>query len=329
MTKIIRVIFPVGHGGFAAEIIDDKHLTILDCGSLGNRKRLSLYIDAIKNYGFNCVDRLFLTHFDRDHVNCIKELIKKIGVREVVIPFIPHDMRYVYNSYTKGAYMNILNLFSNHKDGFELNEVEHDSIIPYIDIWEWNAKCLLTPHDWQNLRKEFISKKLDVKKIMSSNYPAYLEQNSKTINGCFRSTFGKNGPNSKGLIVLSQKCNNINTDICIIIRGCSQLFPAIHTGCLYTGDANLKKNAQVESHVKSIRHEQKMSLTQIPHHGSNNNSDNDFDTSFDSEYYFYCDKNDIRIQKNQQLYNRLITTKQLLGVRNSDMDLVVNLIVLH
>ncbi|MBR3985754.1 MAG: hypothetical protein IKK04_01245 [Bacteroidales bacterium] len=62
MTIVNRFIFPVGHGGFAAEAIEDKYLAVIDCGSDSCPTRVSMYIDEIKKRGFNCVDRLFITH---------------------------------------------------------------------------------------------------------------------------------------------------------------------------------------------------------------------------------------------------------------------------
>lgn len=328
----------MGHGGFAAEAIEDKYLAVIDCGSDVCPTRVSMYIDALKNRGFKCVDRLFVTHFDNDHVNCIKELIYKVGVKEVVIPFIPHDMRYVYNIYTKGAYLELLGLFNNHENrlsrennqgnGIELTEVnEEEKTFPY-DIWEWNVKCLLTGQDWTDLRNEFVSKSLDIDKLTSSMYPNYLEQYKETINACFKSVFGRTGPNSKGLIVLSQKCKNVNTNKCMISQGCSQSHSATYTGCLYTGDAKIKgsHSNKVKLFVDKSQNEGKMLLTQIPHHGSKYNSDKEFATLFDSEYYFYCDNTDKRLRRNKQLYD-LITNK-LLDVRDSNMDLIWNHIVL-
>ncbi len=342
MTKVNRFLFPVGHGGFAAEAIEDKYLAVIDCGSDVCPTRVSMYIDALKNRGFKCVDRLFVTHFDNDHVNCIKELINKVGVREVVIPFIPYDMRYVYNIFTKGAYLELLGLFNNHDNRIsrennqgneielsEINEEKSFSPISTYDIWEWNVKCLLTGQDWTDLRNKFVSKSLDIDKLTSSKYPDYLEQYKKTINACFKSVFGGTGPNTKGLIVLSQKCKNVNTDKCMITHGCSQSLSATNTGCLYTGDAKLKGSFgyEVKSFVKQhLRYEEKMLLTQIPHHGSKYNSDKEFATLFDSEYYFYCDNTDNRLRGNKQLYD--LVTNKILDVRDCCMDLIWNQIVL-
>ena len=81
MTEVNRLLFPVGHGGFAAEAIDNNYLSVIDCGSDVCPTRVSMYIDALKNHGFNSVNRLFITHFDNDHVNCIKELINKFKAK--------------------------------------------------------------------------------------------------------------------------------------------------------------------------------------------------------------------------------------------------------
>ena len=330
MTEVDRLLFPVGHGGFAAEAIDHNYLSVIDCGSDVCPTRVSMYIDALKRHGFNCVKRLYITHFDNDHVNCIKELIDKVGVKEVVVPFFPHEMRYVYNTYTKGAYLELLNLFKENE--IELNEINEEKTFrpnPQYDIWEWNVKCLLTDQDWIILCKEFKSKNLDINKLTSSKDTDYLNDNRKVINSCFRHVFPNGGPNSKGLIVLSQKCKDVVTNKCVITHGCSKSLPATNAGCLYTGDANLKNknNTQaVASFVKKRLHEEKMLLTQIPHHGSKYNSNEKFVIFFDSEYYFYCDNTDSRL--NKMLCNNLRSSKQLLDVRDCCMDLIWNQIVL-
>ena len=341
MTIVNRFIFPVGHGGFAAEAIEDKYLAVIDCGSDSCPTRVSMYIDEIKKRGFNCVDRLFITHFDNDHVKCIKKLIDTVGVKEVVVPFIPHDMRYVYNIFTKGAYLELLGLFNNHENRIsrennqgneielsEINEEKSFSPISTYDIWEWNVKCQLTKIEWNNLRNEFISKNIDIKNKDSN----YLVANRKEINKCFKTSFGVTGPNCKGLIVLSQRCKNVQLDNCIIKQGITQLQPTTNTGCLYTGDAQLKKNAQVESFVNTYLSDSKILLTQIPHHGSRTNSDDNFAKSYGSDYYFYHDKDSTRIKKNK-LYTLLQPSQPsqpsiLLDVRDCCKDLIWNCIEL-
>ena len=298
MTIVNRFLFPVGHGGFAAEAIDKNYLAVIDCGSDSCPTRVSMYIDEIKKHGFKRVDRLFITHFDNDHVKCIKELIDKVGVKEVVVPYIPHDMRYVYDVYTKGAYLKLLDLISNQQNDsrlYEVNEGETFSPKPQYDIWKWDVRCQLTKIEWNELRNEFIFKSLDIK----NEDPNYLEANKKEINSCFKTAFSETGPNRKGLIVLSQRCKNVKLDNCIIKQGITQLQPTTNTGCLYTGDARLKNNAQVESFVKTNLSDSKILLTQVPHHGSCTNSDDNFAASYNSDYYFYHDKDDTRIKKNK------------------------------
>lgn len=325
MTIVNRFIFPVGHGGFAAEAIEDKYLAVIDCGSDSCPTRVSMYIDEIKKRGFNCVDRLFITHFDNDHVKCIKKLIDTVGVKEVVVPFIPPDMIYVYNIFTKGAYLELLDLFSNQQNEnrpYEVKEEETFVPKPQYDIWEWNVKCQLTKIEWNNLRNEFVSKNIDIKNKDSN----YLVANRKEINKCFKTAFGVTGPNCKGLIVLSQRCKNVQLDNCIIKQGITQLQPTTNTGCLYTGDARLKKNAQVESFVNTNLSDSKILLTQIPHHGSHTNSDDNFAKSYGSDYYFYHDKDNTRIKKNK-LYTQL-QPSILLDVRDCCKDLIWNCIEL-
>lgn len=51
---------------------------------------------------------LFLSHFDKDHVNCITELFKEVRVMKILIPSIPEKFCYVYDR-SNGVYYSILN----------------------------------------------------------------------------------------------------------------------------------------------------------------------------------------------------------------------------
>ncbi len=89
--EIIRKFNPVGQGAFYTEmhITDNnvRHYFVYDCGS--ERKDDCIkQIDAnfIKN---EVIDILFISHFDADHVNCIKHLVNKVKeIKVVVIPLI-------------------------------------------------------------------------------------------------------------------------------------------------------------------------------------------------------------------------------------------------
>ena len=180
MHSFSRCLFPVGHGGFAAEVIDDSYLTVFDCGSDVCPVRVSHYIDAIKAYSLGPVNRLFISHFDNDHVNCIRELIDKVGVREAVVPSIPKELKVVYNTYTNGAYFSILNLLQNNENierRAELVEVDDQGGFYKHDVWEWCAHNMLTEKDWERLKDKLAENNIQINQIGDADY---VEKNAKT-----------------------------------------------------------------------------------------------------------------------------------------------------
>lgn len=96
----INRFFAAGHGTFFAGVIfpnDDKFgkkfTWIYDCGS----KKKNHLIDIIENKSTSIIsskiDMLCLSHFDSDHVNGVEYLIKKYGVKNLVLPYMPLDQR--------------------------------------------------------------------------------------------------------------------------------------------------------------------------------------------------------------------------------------------
>lgn len=76
---VIRTIHPVGHGGFFTEELcegNECYNVVYDCGSRNGAMLLEREI----NKAFNrkpSVDLLFISHFDRDHVSGLKELVRR------------------------------------------------------------------------------------------------------------------------------------------------------------------------------------------------------------------------------------------------------------
>lgn len=85
--EVIRTIHPVGQGGFYSEIFRDginDYCIVYDCGSENKQKLKSAISSAFPDN--TPIDILFISHFDSDHVNGIKELIKHHTIKCVVMP---------------------------------------------------------------------------------------------------------------------------------------------------------------------------------------------------------------------------------------------------
>lgn len=98
----------VGHGGFhTAEIYDTRdnvgtaRLYIYDCGSTARVTslfpRIRSYVQELMANGTQRIDALYLSHFDYDHVNGVKQLSKELapGIRvgKIVAPFLTLEQK--------------------------------------------------------------------------------------------------------------------------------------------------------------------------------------------------------------------------------------------
>ncbi len=314
-----REIFPVGQGGFVFEAIGNYSI-IFDCGSAHCSARISHFIQKIKRDFTTNIDRLYISHFDNDHVNGIRELIKEVSVNKAVIPYIPPEYRVVYNSVTGGAYQALRELFSDKPD--KLQEIPNEK--PYsTDIWEWIAKPMLESSDWNRVKTEMNAKCLDTDKLSD---PSYVESKKEVINACFKVVFGSAGPNSKGLIMLSQRVSG-EIDSNVIIQDTKSFRLEEDTAALYLGDAHVKgDNMSIIQSFLQNHNCTHLLLVQIPHHGSQYNSGWNFDQDIPSSFYFYQDHSSKRLQRNGKFFSSLISSKRLLEVRDVDTDLVIHIV---
>lgn len=326
MEIFIREIYPVGHGGFALERVGNYSM-VFDCGSKTNPTRVSQYINELKYKVDGKIDKLYISHFDKDHVNSIQELINEVGIKEAVIPYIPNDYTVVYNAMTGGAYSSMRRALSIR--GIEVVELLEESVNQAIfdttSRWEWIAKPMLSYSDWTILGNELAKQGLE-KGLLQD--PKYVNEKKKTINECFKIVFGAKGPNSKGLILLSQKIKGHELSNLAIMNNVIKNTKG--TGALYTGDANLISSQYVTDAQMFLqrRFREKLFLVQIPHHGSRSNSGVNFDVQFLARYYFFHDTTSKRIEKNRLLYQSLTRTNSLLNVRDVDTDIICQRIVI-
>ena len=79
-----RIFHPVGHGAFFTEQFIDPisnivlYNVVYDCGSVSPQMKERIYhISDDMFYKNRCIDALFLSHFDDDHVNAIKYLVDR------------------------------------------------------------------------------------------------------------------------------------------------------------------------------------------------------------------------------------------------------------
>ena len=288
-----RVIYPVGQGGFAVEFIGDICVAY-DCGSNSSVTPITRSIDNLIKNGVDHIDFLVISHFDRDHVNSIQHLLNTIKVSKALVPAIPTDMRIVYNEATNGAYDDIIAIFGEYN--MEVTPVVDDYAVTH-PLWVWSVKSVITQADWAKLVSSLQKHKVDTTKLDDASYVSSVHTD---INNAFKAVWGNAGPNAKGLIMFSEKHQAASIKLNILDYNNNSL-RCQNTGCLYLGDACLKTK-QMLKFVADFLYSNIVGmhplLVQIPHHGSKSNMSSDFLNVLQSDYYFVCDADTRRINKN-------------------------------
>lgn len=131
--------------------------------------------------------------------------------------------------------------------------------------------------------------------------------------------------------MLSQHCKDVKIGYSEIYQG-RQLYDVRYrdnsheeSSCLYVGDADLKKMANLQEVEKFWTQnivEKNLLLMQIPHHGSSSNSNDELLNRFKAHFYFVNDKDSLRIQKNKTLFSLLAKNEQLMMCRGNQQDIV-------
>jgi hypothetical protein len=200
---------------------------------------------------------------------------------------------------------------------------------------------MLSANDLQNLRQELQNNNIDTTLLDNTRY---IDNQKVDINNAFKTVFGPLGPNSKGLIVLSQKTKNAQMDstcldhiyhyshcschICHTLCHEHRYFmsPLHYTSCLYTGDARIKTQKEIQTIKDFLQiycHEQTLSIMQLPHHGSKYNIHNELHKQIIADLYFLHDNTDKRIKQSQPLYTDLKANRKLHVVKDRWVDVIV------
>lgn len=92
IIRMRRIIHPVGQGAFYTEDFYGLNgyagLVVYDCGTTKKAEKVRLKEEIEKLPQGKDVDILFISHFDKDHVCGIKDLMKGRKIKRVVIPQI-------------------------------------------------------------------------------------------------------------------------------------------------------------------------------------------------------------------------------------------------
>lgn len=290
---------PIGQGAFYSEQHDNFNM-VYDCGSISKNQDI-LDLSVKRSYNpKDTINVLFISHFDKDHVNKIKILRDNFHIKNVIIPLL-HDSEKIilYNFYqnlslrdfqdeTSEDFFNLLNnrrkFFDKETRIIEVKEFERklDEKQEPIDVEKIPSDkifsgTILNHGDWiyipynfkyeerrKELEKLFLEKNLNFDKFKKDL--DYLIKNRSVIKRAYFNLHGKINQNSMTVYSGPDKQEYLMSNGCPLY---SNIFFAEdnRAGCIFTGDADLNKTK-----IDNIYGDywDKVGTIQIPHHGDYN-----------------------------------------------------------
>lgn len=272
--EVFRTIHPVGHGGFFTKELcegNDCFNVVYDCGTLNGLQLLEREI----NKAFNrkqSVDLLFISHFDRDYVSGLKELVRRNLLNsgtKVVMPFHYPSYFVILNPFLYAYYEQCMLILrstgativeveelnpSEDEYGRYLDRRPHASYVSFEQLRgriSSGSRISLSPkwiyipfnlNDSKNFADRFEDEvKRQLGMDINDMSPMDLEQNADIIRGIYQLMGKKNARsfniNSNSLIVISMPTGDV--DSCYTTIAQRKYVVDAATGA-YTGDSYLK-----------------------------------------------------------------------------------------
>lgn len=272
--EVFRTIHPVGHGGFFTEELcegNDCFNVVYDCGTRNGLQLLEREI----NKAFNrkqSVDLLFISHFDRDHVSGLKELVRRNLLNsgtKVVMPFHYPSYFVILNPFLYAYYEQCMLILrstgativeveeqnpSEDEYGRYLDRRPHASYVSFEQLRgsiSSGSRISLSPkwiyipfnlNDSKNFADRFEDEvKRQLGMDINDMSPMDLEQNADIIRGIYQLMGKKNSRsfniNSNSLIVISMPTGDVDSCYTTIAQ---RKYVVDAATAVYTGDSYLK-----------------------------------------------------------------------------------------
>lgn len=272
--EVFRTIHPVGHGGFFTEELcegNDCFNVVYDCGTRNGLQLLEREI----NKAFNrkqSVDLLFISHFDRDHVSGLKELVRRNLLNsgtKVVMPFHYPSYFVILNPFLYAYYEQCMLILrttgttiveveeqnpSEGEYGRYLDRRPHASYVSFEQLRgsiSSGSRISLSPkwiyipfnlNDSKNFADRFEDEvKRQLGMDINDMSPMDLEQNADIIRGIYQLMGKKNARsfniNSNSLIVISMPTGDVDSCYTTIAQ---RKYVVDAATAVYTGDSYLK-----------------------------------------------------------------------------------------
>lgn len=307
---IIRTIHPVGQGAFYSERFIDKeensqYLMVYDCGS-SSPKKLQNEISSSIRQG-ETINVLFISHFDRDHVNGLAHLMNRCTIKKVVMPLIsPTDRWFYLLDLPSSLYDIILNpqAFFDGANIVYVNSITEDETAVVDEPININESSLTTIAsgtklfssciaDWcyipfnfdeanrRNLLKaNLFEYNIDITSLEGCDLK-YITENREIIKKAYQKVC-VDGANKTSLILYSGP--TLKRLVCkwwsrnIWSRCCEEMID--NAACLYLGDTDLNQQRKNNSILYDLYFAfgdigRNIGTIQLPHHGSIKNFNKD------------------------------------------------------
>lgn len=292
----IRTFYKVGNGLFAVEQSGNM-VNIYDCGGQ-NRTIIKDAVLRLKNNGITHIDNLFISHYDRDHVNGLWLLLNIFGCDRIFLPMVPPLVRVVdfaqhrydshYSDFIQSPEL-FIREWGNNADIINVNEEEpapgnRDSVI-FTQENEDGAPggFRQAPHEGGNreiangsdciaghwMFRVFNRRVMSIQELSDFMHRLGLNVNA-TYDDIYKVLANQNIDLKKALrqVFSPQELNLINDYSMTVWSGSTETTDK--GGCLFTGDYNAKSNMpQLSAVYKDLK--PRTEIVQIPHHGSSYN----------------------------------------------------------
>lgn len=272
--EVFRTIHPVGHGGFFTEELcegNDCFNVVYDCGTRNGLQLLEREINKAFNRKLS-VDLLFISHFDRDHVSGLKELVRRNLLNsgtKVVMPFHYPSYFVILNPFLYAYYEQCMLIPrstgativeveeqnpSEDEYGRYLDRRPHASYVSFEQLRgsiSSGSRISLSPkwiyipfnlNDSKNFADRFEDEvKRQLGMDINDMSPMDLEQNADIIRGIYQLMGKKNSRsfniNSNSLIVISMPTGDVDSCYTTIAQ---RKYVVDAATAVYTGDSYLK-----------------------------------------------------------------------------------------
>ena len=251
MIYLTRTFHPVGFGAFYTEKRESNNgetLTIVyDCGTMAGSNIKDIIHEAFPEKD-TVIDILFISHFHKDHINGIEELMKHCIIKKVVIPYIPEENRLLF-VFAEGLHAFRM-LITNTEDYFgsssEIIRIASQHDEQYVDF----EKVLYTGRElplsskvfsrWHfiPLNYNYATRIEYLKKVLSDNGLSYdklanedyIRKNYQYVKQAYKKMKGNRNDTSMLLFSFKENlCSVCPRDCCIL-------------NCMYCGDATMNNN---------------------------------------------------------------------------------------